>query len=128
MIEKLSNIVGTGKGVRRIINHPWFVGIAGSIIGGILLYFLLEKPDIFVEIYKIVWKYITIPRIIITVFIIVIGIALIILFKRKIQIKKHHGEEVILGENLKREVTIPSAISGLCLGRDTELVTLEKRS
>ena len=36
MIEKPSNLVGTGKDVRRIINHPWFVGIAGSIILGML--------------------------------------------------------------------------------------------
>ncbi|MBU7045425.1 MAG: ATP-binding protein, partial [Theionarchaea archaeon] len=109
--------MGTGKPVKRIINNPWFVTITGGIIVTGLFYFLLERPDILVEIKKIVGDYITIPRIlIIATSVIVIGIARFIQHRR-VRLKRKSIEE---------EIPIPSPISGLCLGRDTELVTLEK--
>ena len=114
-MEKSSIIVGTGKSVKRYINHPWFVAIVGGIIVGIILYFLLEKPHIFKEIYRIAQDYITIPRIIVTACVIIIGIVLFILHRRITQIRKHRVEEA----------TISSLISGLCIGRDTELSQLE---
>jgi uncharacterized membrane protein len=126
MIENISILVGIGKTLRRIVNNPWFVGILGSIIGGILLYLLLERPDILVELYRTVNDNITISAIIIIASVIVTGIVLFILYKHRTKIKKPHVKEVISGEDSQEGVTIPSTISGLCLGRDAELVTLEK--
>jgi hypothetical protein len=81
MREKPSVSVGIGKSIKRLIDHPWFVTIVGGIIVGIILYFLLEKFDILMEIYRIVWDYRIILGVIAIVCTIVIGIALFILYK-----------------------------------------------
>ncbi len=112
MVEKPSILVGIGKAIKRFMNHPWFVTIAGGIIVTGLFYLLLQRPDILMQIYRVVWDYITIPRIIILACVIVIGSILFILYRRKTKIKE--------------EIPVYSSISGLCLGRDSELSQLEK--
>ncbi len=114
MVEKPSILVGIGKTIKRLMNHPWFVTIAGGIIVTGLFYLLLQRPDILMQIYRVVWDYITIPRIIILACVIVIGSILFILHRDKTQIKEYPVKEEF------------SPISGLCLGRDTELSQLEK--
>ena len=124
MREKLSVSVGIGKSVKRLINHPWFVGIGGGIIAG-LFYFLLEKPHILVGIYRTVQDHRTILGVIAIVCTIIIGIALFIRRRYKVQIKKPHGGKEIPGK-VPGGITIPSPSAELCLGRKTELINLEK--
>lgn len=104
MIKKPSILVGIRKTVRRFINHPWFVAIAGSIIAGMILYILLDRSDILAEIKGIMSGSVTISIlwiITITACVIFVVIAYYILLRRN----KTHTKDRPTKKKTSREIS-----------------------